>query len=311
MDNSFSQLLDSANSILIILPTKPYFDQVAAGLSLYLSLHDKKEVSINCPSPMMVGFNRLIGVNKIVSEVGNKNLVIKFSNYDATNIEKVSYDIENGEFKLTVVPKVGLNAPQKEQLDLNYSGLSADLVILVGGANDTHFPILNSPDFSVSKLVHIGTRVLTTNREVMSLSKPGSSTSEIIAELIKSSELPIDPDIATNLIMGIEEGSSHFESSEVRPETFEMFAYLLRSGGRRMPKTKLSPMSFPPGSIPGMPMKVQKDAAVIPAFSEQVNPDEDGTNESEQDLTPPDDWLQPKVFKGTVGSPDSFSENKG
>lgn len=315
MDNSFTQLLDAASSVLIILPTKPYFDQVAAGLSLYLSLHDKKTVSISCPSPMMVGFNRLIGVNKIVSELGNKNLTIKFAGYDATNIEKVSYDIENGEFRLTVVPKVGFGAPQKEQLDLSYAGLSADLVILVGGANDTHFPILNSPDFTVSKIAHIGTRVLTTNREVMSLSKPGSSTSEIIAELIKSSELPIDPDIATNLIMGIEEGSSHFESVEVRPETFEMFAFLLRNGGKRQPKTRLSPMNFPPGSIPGMPLRMPKMAIPqqpTPTFDEQYNPDPEGTNEAEQDLDAPDDWLQPKVFKGAaISQPDSFSENKG
>src|SRR3990167_10506820 len=100
MDNSFSSLVDSASSVLILLPNKPYFDQVAAGLSLYLSLADRKSATISCPSPMMVGFNRLIGVNKIVEEIGNKNLMIKFAGYDANNIEKVSYDIENGEFKL-------------------------------------------------------------------------------------------------------------------------------------------------------------------------------------------------------------------
>src|SRR5689334_79210 len=99
MDNTLSQLIDSSSSVLIILPTKPYFDQVAAGLSLYLALRDKKDATITCPSPMTVGFNRLIGVQKIVSEIGNKNLTIKFAGYDATNIEKVSYDIENGEFK--------------------------------------------------------------------------------------------------------------------------------------------------------------------------------------------------------------------
>src|SRR3989338_8381658 len=111
MDNSFNSLIDSASSILILLPNKPYFDQVAAGLSLYLSLHDKKPTAISAPSPMLVGFNRLIGINKISSDTGNRNLTITFSNYDAGNIEKVSYDIENEEFKLTVVPKSGLVAP--------------------------------------------------------------------------------------------------------------------------------------------------------------------------------------------------------
>ena len=108
---------------------------------------------------MMVGFNRIIGVNKITSELGNKNLTIKFKGYDAGNIEKVSYDINNGEFKLTVVPKAGFTSPDKEQMDLSFSGISADLVILVGGANDSHFPILESDELASAKVVHIGNRV--------------------------------------------------------------------------------------------------------------------------------------------------------
>lgn len=318
MDNGFSSLIDRAVSILVLLPTKPYFDQVAAGLSLYLSLKDKKEVEIACPSPMMVGFNKLVGVNKITQEVGNKNLIIKFTGYDATNIEKVSYDIDQGEFKLTVVPKASFSAPTKEQLELNYSGNSSDLVILVGGANDSHFPLISSSDFSVAKIAHIGTRVLNTSKEVMSLSKAGSSTSEIVAQLIKENELSIDPDVATNLVMGIEEGSSRFASNEVRPETFEIFAYLLRNGGRRESRIRLSPASFPPGAIPNTPLNMPTmplpvpaptDLGPMPTPFENLNPDFEGTKEEEQDINPPDDWLQPKVFKSS-GQQDAFSENK-
>ena len=312
MDNSFNSLIDSASSVLILLPNKPYFDQVAAGLSLYLSLSDKKEATISCPSPMMVGFNRLIGINKIVGEIGNKNLTIKFAGYDATNIEKVSYDIENGEFKLTVVPKSGFPAPQKEHLDLSYAGVSSDLVILIGGANDSHFPVLASDELAGAKIAHIGTRVLASSREVMSFAKPGASTSEIVANLIKENGMSMDPDTATNLLMGIEEGSSNFTSSEVTPETFEVFAYLLRNGGRRQPKQKLSPMNFPPGAIPTRPFMAPKPSVQAP--QEEIPPVEDalGTQEHEQDINPPDDWLQPKIFKGaTANQPDSFSENKG
>ncbi len=315
MENSFSQLTDAASSILILLPTKPYFDQVAAGLSLYLSLKDKKEVNIFSTSPMMVGFNRLIGIDKIVSEVGNKNLTIKFKGYDAGNIEKVSYDIENGEFRLTVVPKVGFTSPQQEQLDLSYSGVAADLVILIGGANDTHFPILASEEVAGAKIVHLGTRVMTSAHDVMSLAKPGSSTSELVANLIKNDGLAIDPDIATNLVMGIEEGSNNFSSQEVTPETFETFAYLLRSGGQRLPKTKLSPMNFPAGSIPSQPFSAPTQPRPTPKqvmqAIESMSPDMEGTHEDEQDINAPDDWLQPKVYKGSSSQPDSFSENKG
>ena len=308
MDNSFTSLLDSAVSILVLLPVKPYFDQVAAGLSLCLALRENKETSISCPSPMTVGFNRLIGINKITSELGNKNLTIKFKGYDANNIEKVSYDIIQGEFNLTVVPKAGFSAPGKEQMDLNFSGISADLVILIGGANDSHFPILESEELSGAKVVHIGNRALSSNREIMSLAKPGATTSELVANLIKENNMSIDPDVATNLLMGIEEGSSNFGSSEVTPGTFETFAFLLRSGGQRSPKTKLSPISFPAGSIPTQPFSQspvnqsavkQRPEVQIPQEPGQPTTDTQGTQETEQDINPPDDWLQPKVYKGT------------
>lgn len=308
MDTSFTALTDAAASILVLLPTKPTFDQTAAGLALYLSLRENKEPSIVCPAPITVNFNRLIGVNKIVAELGNKNLTIKFAGYDATNIEKVSYDIENGEFKLTVVPKTGFIAPQKEQLDMSYAGVSADLIVLIGGANDSHFPMLGLAELGAPKIVHIGNRSLSTSHDVMSLAAPGATASELIANLIKDNGLTLDADSATNLVMGIEEGSLNFTSPEVRPETFETFAFLLRNGGQRIPKTKLSPASFPPGSIPTRPFNVPR-----PQMRQPDVQDIEGTQEVEQNINPPDDWLQPKVFKGSSApsNPDSFSENKG
>jgi len=304
MNDSFSSLISSAASILVLLPNKPYFDQIAAGLSLYLSLRDgsgnagKKPVSISAPSPMVVGYNRLVGINKIGQELGNKNLVITFPNYDAANIEKVSYDIDQGQFKLTVVPKTGLVAPQKDQVGISHTGVSADLVILIGGANESHFPTLTQKDLEGAKIAHIGVRALTgeTGRGIMSFAKPGSSVSELVASLIKESELPMDVDVATNLVMGIEEGSNHFEGGEVTPETFEIFAYLLRNGGQRLPKTRLEPRSFPPGAIPtqpfskpvGQPQPVQQEPVL-----EQVEGKEEVVE------TPPSDWLQPKIYKGT------------
>lgn len=302
MENSFISLIDSATSVLILLPTKPYFDQVAAGLSLYLSIHDKKEVSISCPTPMMVGFNRIIGINKITSELGDKNLTIKFKGYDAGNIEKVSYDIIDGEFNLTVVPKAGFTSPSKEQLDLSFSGISADLVILIGGANDSHFPILESNELSSAKVVHIGNRVLSSTRDILSFAKSGATTSELVANLIKENSLSVDSEIATNLVLGIEEGSANFSSSEVTPDTFETFAWLLRNGGQRELKTKLSPIGFPPGAIPTQPFSQPKTVQAVSQPVTVPNPEpvvEQVENKEEVVENPPDEWLQPKVYKGT------------
>ena len=116
MEQQFKQIIDQAGSIVILLPRGPYFDQVAAGLALYLTLRDKKNVEIHAPTPMLVEFNRLVGVNKISTELGNKNLLVSFADYNAENIERVKYDIENKQFKLTVIPKPQATPPNKDQV---------------------------------------------------------------------------------------------------------------------------------------------------------------------------------------------------
>lgn len=280
--------------MVILLPTRPYFDQVAAGLSLYLSLRDKKEAQVYSPSPMTVGFNRLVGVNKVVKELGNKNMVLRFSNYPADNIERVSYDIEDGQFKLTVIPKSGISSPKKEEVDFSYSGVSADTAILIGGATKEHFPALDNKDMAGVKLVHLGTRELAAPSEVsiMSFARPASSVSEIVASLLKDSGLEVNHDIATNLVMGIEDGSKNFSSNEVTAETFELFAYLLRKGGKRKVSLKLPARDqFPRGAIPGqLPTKPTAPTPVV----------EEPQKEELKEV--PKDWTGPKIYKGdTIG----------
>jgi hypothetical protein len=297
MDSSFRSQLEGSDSILILLPDKPFFDQAAAGLSLYLSLRGKKEVAIHCPTPIRVEFNRLVGVNKITQEIGNKNLVLSFSDYRATDIERVSYDIEDSQFKLTVIPKQGVASPKKDQVFVGYSGVSANTVILVGGVNESHFPVLSSKDLVGARLMHVGNRVFNSpqGKAVMSFAKAAPSVSEVVTRLLKENDFDIDADIATNLILGIEEGSDRFAAPEVTAETFETFAYLLRAGGQRGMREKAavrSPFMPVPGSIPsarsGMPPQ------------EDINVAEFEKKEVSSSSNPPSDWLaQPKVYKGT------------
>ena len=237
MEDSFKSVIEGSKSTLILLPTKPRFDQVAAALSLYLSLRGSRDVQIFSPTPMTVEFNRLIGVNKINQEIGNKNLVIRFIDYRANDIERVSYDIENGQFRLTVIPKQKINPPGKDQIELSYSGISADTVIIIGGSNESHFPAISSKDLVGANIVHIGNKdiALSSGKSYISFSKPASSVSEIVFNLISDSGFSIDTDIATNLLMGIEDSSNGFSSSEVTADTFAVAAELMRLGGKRQP----------------------------------------------------------------------------
>jgi hypothetical protein len=225
---------------------------------------------------MIVEFNRLVGVNKVSTEVGNKNLVIRFVDYKASDIEKVSYDVENGELRLTVVPKTGFVSPKKEQVNLSFQGISADTIILIGGASETHFPALAANDLAGAKIIHLGTRALTSSaKAILSFARPASSVSELVAALIAEAGLTLDADIATNLLMGIEEGSRQYKGTDVTAETFETVAKLLRAGGRRLPSERIERAAFPQGAIPG-------EVIAEPEKKEA-----------------PKDWLEPKIYKGT------------
>jgi len=281
MEGSFSSLIDSAASILILLPTRPYFDQVAAGLSLFLAIRDKKESAISCSSPMIVEFNRLVGVNKVTTELGNKNMVIRLIDYNPRSVERVSAEVEGDELNLVVIPKPGIAAPKKEQVEIGFSGVSADTVILVGGANASHFPQIEGKDLAGAKLLHVGIRTITlsSQNQPISFAKPASSISEVVANLISEVGLSLDPDTATNLLMGIEEGSRDFKGPDVTAQTFETVAILMKAGGKRLPPKGPVPYFRPP--TPPSPANVVE------------------TVEEEPVKEPPKDWLEPKIYKGT------------
>lgn len=320
MENSFKSLIEQSGSLVIFLPTTPRLDQVASGLSLYLALKDIKPVQIISASDITVSFNRLIGVDKISGEVGNKNLVIGFSNYDANGIEKVSYDIIGNQFKLTVIPKQSVTPPKEDQVKISYEGVSADTVLLIGGLTDAHFPQLASSGLESAKVYHIGTKPLTVDpsKVIYTFSQPLASVSELTFLLLNEAALSIDGDCATNLLMGIEEATQNYKSQEVSADTFEITASLIRAGGRRLSGETPDKSKYPQGSIPEAPVKPVNPAPQVSTqvvsqtdFADFSNPKIDTQNmtpqtkveetkdENEEVVNPPDDWLAPKVFRGT------------
>lgn len=321
MEQSFKSVVEAANSILILLPKEPTFDQVAAGLSLYLGLEGmptqtgNKELIISCPTQMRVLFNRLVGVDRITDEIGSKNLVLSFLDYPAENIEKVSYDVENEQFKLTVVPKNQTEPPKKDQVHATYSGVSADTVVLVGGARPENFPPLLTDELAEAKLVHVGISDIQApaGRNIISLARPASSISEVVAEYLKVFEGAINADIASNLLSGIHEGSENFNSKEVSATTFKLAGELMALGGKYTKKEEFKPMatnfglpgmqmsSMPAGVLPAMPMPMPLRAMPNAAKLDDQNPEEETAEAPQMEtVNPPKSWLKtPKIYKGT------------
>lgn len=334
---TFLSVIKDSNSILVLLPTNPNFDQIAGGLSLFLSLQKHKATQVFSPTPMTVAYNRLIGIDKIAHELGNKNLIVRFSNYDATNIEKVSYDIEEGnQFKLTVIPKGDLNPPTKDQINVGYSGVSVDTVILIGGTDESSFPLVSANELQSANIIHVGIKQisLASKKNFISFTRIGSSISEIIYGLVRENQLYIDPDISTNLLMGVEElVGDNFQAEGVTAETFYTFADLMQYGAKRH-SNKGVEGNFPPGSIPGQ-LPTFNQHMTQPAGMQTQNPQSGLWGQQAQPMQPlsqpqsqtqtqaqpqsepkiedvrvaeepievtdenaPEEWKQPKIYKG-------------
>lgn len=286
MEDNFKGIVDKSVSILVLLPLKPTFDEVASGLSLYLTLREFKDIQVYSPSPMIVEFNRLVGINKIVTELGNKNLIIQFENYKANDIERVSYDIKDGQFKLTVIPKQKVSPPGKESVSLSYSGINSDTVLMIGGSNDSDFPAVTGSELANANIIHIGVndKNLVPGKNYISFSRPASSVSEVVFGLINRIGSDVDEDVATNLIMGIESSTNYFTELNTSAETFQTVSDLMKLGGKR--SAKPFPGSFPPPlkNRPQTPFGGQ-------VFSQNKNKQSGGST--------PSDWLEPKIYKGT------------
>lgn len=271
--NKFQEAIVKAENLVIAIPSNPTFDEVAGGSALYLSLESfGKKVNIFCPSPMLVEFNKLVGVDRVTKEVGDKNLTITLRDYPAQNIERVAYNINGGQMELTIIPKSQISAPNPNQVISTLGGMNADTVILVGVENQEELgeeiaSELNKVPQQILILQNYRPGVLERRVGVLEMVDPNvSCISEAVGLLLLESNLPISEDTATNLLMGITYSTQNFTSNRVRPETFELSAKLSR-------------------------IRSQAPTAPVVPLPEEEKPSENKA---------PEDWLAPKVYKGST-----------
>ncbi|KKS79939.1 MAG: Exopolyphosphatase family protein [Candidatus Beckwithbacteria bacterium GW2011_GWA2_43_10] len=287
------QALATAKQTLILLAQNPDHDSAAAGLALYLSLSKQQlNVSVGCATPMTVGFNRLFGVDKIKPRIGNQNLVISF-NYPEDSLEKVSYDKDpaNQKFNITIEPKAGLQVLDVNSVEYSYTGSNADVIFVIGarGLED-----LGDLFKSEQKLLEDKSKILINLSSLDKNSQFGtvnlydptaSGCSEIMFAVLTGLQLPVDADMATNLLVGIELKTANFTSTQTSADTFEIVSQLMRLGAKK---------GHLPTPAPPRPFMVNPAA---PAWPRPTTPT------SIPFSTPisaapaaPSDWLKPKVI---------------
>src|SRR5687767_7995773 len=100
--NKAKELLQSANSVIILLPSQPDTDSLVAGLSLYQSLKSAGKTSVIGSSNLATNQPQIEGQNEIKTNIGNQKLVVSFD-YKEENVENVSYDIDEQNKKFNLI----------------------------------------------------------------------------------------------------------------------------------------------------------------------------------------------------------------
>lgn len=307
MDNlmldKIKELLAKNESIGIGVGKNPGVDEMAAALSLYLSLIAVgKKVTVACPTGPIVELASLVGINKVKNSFdgeGSGDLTVSFP-YKEGEIEKISYTLEEG--KLNILVKAGENGLSFNEEGIGYKrGRGAPgLIFVVGTPRLSDLGKVFDPEaLKDSKVINIDYKPENQGfGDIPLIGKNSSSVSELVASFISSIELKIDFDIASNLMAGLISATNNFQNPKTSPLAFETAASLMKKGAiREVKDTKKNVIEedsfFTPAS--------NAAHAKSPSFSKTTI----GTEEKKAEIkldedNPPDDWLAPKIYKGST-----------
>lgn len=228
-------LLSNAKTASVVIPHLS-IDSIAAGLALTLALKKANiETNAFCPQKTDANYSKLSGLELLVDTYNQHDLVISLD-YPSDQIEKVSYNNDDGHLNLVVQTKN--NAPKIEQNQININNQSsiADINFILGDES-----LLGEN----AKIVETGNWVFvsSTNNQ-----KPWAKASiidqdapycEMFSFLINDLGLKLDVDSAKNLLIGLRVATQSF-SINVSPETFEAGAICLKATQQPIESTQLT-----------------------------------------------------------------------
>jgi hypothetical protein len=321
--NKIKEALEKYNGIAVVTRKDPSVDEMAGALSLYLSLKQTgKSIVIATPNDPLVEVSSLVGIDEVKTNLGasSGDLVVSFP-YKEGEIEKVSYTREDN--LLNIVVKAGENGLTFEEKDVKFTrGMVApELLFVVGSSRVSDLGQLFDPQvLKDTVVVNIDNKADNQGYgDILMVSTRLSSVCEAITNLILSIDLKMDLDIAQNLMLGLAVSTNNFQSDNTSPLAFEMAGILLRHGALRPQsqpvrrKLQTASESFDnelpqPQIIPSnQPLRqtqrrqpslgqVQAERVKKPeVIKQQEELQDDNTLQS-----PPDDWLEPKIYKGST-----------
>ncbi len=305
MDNAIVQKIKEAigknDNIAIAVGKNPSIDEMASALSLYLLLKENKKVTIVCPTQPIVELSNLVGIDKVATrlEGGEEDLVVSFP-YVEGEIEKVSYTLESG--FLNIIVKASNQGLTFDEKDVKYSkgGATFSLLFVIGTSRLSDLgEIINSDKIQNIKIINIDNKQENEGYgDIVAVSPDFSSVSEQVADLALSLGLRMDRDIAQNLLDGINYATQNFQNASTSPLAFEIASLLMRNGAQR--QSASAPISKQRNLGQRYSQEVKSGQRPInPSRRFPANKQQDDKEEEELAKKAPNDWLAPKIYKGS------------
>lgn len=292
-------LVTSAHRVLVLTHKNPSIDTMASALSLFLALSKMgKDVVVAMESLPLVEVSNLVGIDQVKTTLSGKNLQVTYKPYVLGDFEKVSYlenqgtmGENNDSFSLTITPREGFS-PDPKNFRFSYTGGTADLIITIEVLEPPQLGALYDGQlFAGIPVINIDNHDPNKDYGKFNLVEPdAASISEIVTFFLRAINAQIDADIAGNLYQGIAQASQNFQSQKVAAATFEAAAICLRAGAKNTASGQ--PTRQQNQNVPVTPGP--REIPVSPDTKESVQP-----GRSDEDSEVPQDWTQPKSYRGT------------
>lgn len=228
--------LDRENEIGILLGNHQNLDTYAASLALYLSLTQMgKKVQIVSKKEPTVEVSSLVGIDRVKESFGGSTgkLVVSLP-YVKGEVEKVLFtEAPNTiNFHLTAAPGRSITPFETRDVKLIWEGGAPTALITVGvGTTDEIAPVA---DPNSTKIVNIDNYQGNTRYgDVVLVDENFSSLSEVVGKIVKDLGLPIDVDIAQNIMDGVLYATRNFTKGNTSPFAFEAVSAAMYQGAQR------------------------------------------------------------------------------
>jgi len=217
-------LLVNAKTASVVIP-RLSIDSVAAGLALVLALKKSNiETSAYCPQKTDANYSKLSGLDFLTDNYNQNDLIISL-NYPLDQIDKVSYNNDDGRLNLVVQTKNNSPKVEQNQIIVNNQSSVADINFILG--DETALGV-NANVINNGNWIYISPTNNAKSWAKASIIDQDAPFCEMFTFLLPSLGLKLDTESAKNLLIGLRVATQSF-SINVSPETFEAGAVCLKA----------------------------------------------------------------------------------